>query len=119
MKYFVLLALLCSACKRPVNCKDFRTGTFVLEGDTNYKFVRTSDTQIETNLSTGDTTVFDITWLDDCSYRLNFREGYYPKRNDTLIMTVKIIKTAGDYMYYESTAKGYSRSVAGKLLKVK
>jgi hypothetical protein len=124
MKYIFFLALLCSACKQSdKGCAGFKTGTFVIEseeeGRESYRFVRTPNTQTETRLSTGSKTVFDVAWLDDCTYTLTFREGYYPEEVKKLKITVKIVKTAGDYMYYESSAGGNSTTFTGKMRKIK
>lgn len=77
------LICLCFACKptahKPLmDCKEWKTGTYELNDqieNVTYKIIRTLGTQREINLSTAEEIIYDINWINNCSYKLSFREG--------------------------------------------
>lgn len=68
------------------NCAAIHIGEFYYYPSTSnrkYKLIRDSGTQKEINLTTNDTSIFKITWLDDCTYSLERISGI-PKYQEGL-----------------------------------
>ncbi|HTF04302.1 MAG TPA: hypothetical protein VK826_09755 [Bacteroidia bacterium] len=56
-------------------CKPFRTGTFYNPSAPHLTITRDSLYQVETDTRTGDVSKFKVTWVDDCTYKLEFIES--------------------------------------------
>lgn len=123
IKYALVLALFAGACSQPIppeDCKRFMTGTFVFEGTSGagFKIVRTADKQTETNLSTGETSKWSVSWTDDCTYVITFRERSSSRPTLHNQITVKFVKAVGDLLYFDTYADGQNL-LSGKMQKVK
>jgi hypothetical protein len=60
------------------NCKDVHSGEFYFYpklSNSKYKIIRDGRTQKEITLSSGDTAVYKIHWIDDCTYYLEHISG--------------------------------------------
>ncbi len=86
MKYLLIVVLTItsfvflsySSPKKIDNCKDIHTGEFYFypkSSNKKYKIIRDGITQKEINLSSGDTSVSIIQWIDDCTYFLEHISG--------------------------------------------
>jgi hypothetical protein len=85
MKKFILIcALLTGAVAQntlsaqditPAECQQFRTGTFYNPSAPHLTITRDSLYQVETDTRTGDISKFKVTWVDDCTYKLEFIES--------------------------------------------
>ena len=58
------------------DCATFKTGTFYSKnaGET-YSIRRKGRNEIQTNLKTGDSTIWEISWQNDCTYILRYLRG--------------------------------------------
>ena len=92
------------ACQSPaVNCAQFKTGVYSLEGKhSTYRLTRTATEQIEEDLITGSRSRSKLHWLNDCTYTLEFIESTDRDRAEQKLTTVKIIKTAGKVYYFDA-----------------
>jgi len=78
---FILPAIICLAFStRPVtdDCASIHTGTFYFyprNSMRSYKIVRSDTYQQEFNLSTGDSSINSVQWMDPCTYKLTFISG--------------------------------------------
>lgn len=94
-----------------LKCKEFRTGRFTLTDkniDGKYIIERNDSLQIETDLNSGYTSKFSVTWVNDCEYQLSILEG----RDDIMNfyrgkkLTIKIIETYKDSYKFEGSLEG-------------
>lgn len=92
------------------NCDTIKTGTFHLKsssGKNRYKIIRDEHTQMEINLSKGDTSFWKISWIEDCMFSLKFirKTGSITKKEFDIysnhLMVVQIIEVAHDYYIYK------------------
>ncbi|PZR40753.1 MAG: hypothetical protein DI538_03145 [Azospira oryzae] len=91
------------------NCKAFRTGKYKLvDKERAYRIERDQRFQIETDLSTNETTKFKVTWVNRCEYELNIISG----REDLMIffkdktLVIRILEIYENGYQYEARLKG-------------
>ncbi|MBA9079886.1 MULTISPECIES: hypothetical protein [Rufibacter] len=113
-KYLLLACLLITSCSAysQSDCKNFRIGKFqnVENGVIKSKITRSDSLQIE---EYGNVKVtLKIEWIDDCTYRLIFKEGNEsfwasrPKDRPTPDLIVRITKTEKDSYLQEAKFVG-------------
>lgn len=62
--------------KTTSDCKEFRTGKFKLLTEVGeYLIERNDSIQIETDLLTGETSKYQVSWVNDCQFELRIIEG--------------------------------------------
>jgi len=98
-----------------LNCQKFRTGTFINideKGD-NDVIRRTEKFQYEMDAETGSKIKLKITWIDNCTYQLEFVEGNKaweeqvgPNFDKSLILIVTIEEVGADYYIQTAVFKG-------------
>ena len=99
-----------------VTCKDLKTGRFYYYPQTasdRLVYSREGELQKEINLTTGDTSLWEIEWLNDCTYTLQYMGGnksegaYYAlyKKHKAII---QIISVTNEYFIY----KGYRDKIS-------
>lgn len=97
-----------------LECKNLREGLFYYYSkvdNNNSLFVREKNIQKEINRDLGDTTVWKISWKDDCRYVLTYLAGNLvldemkKKSADLLTINVKITAVNADYYLYEASNK--------------
>jgi hypothetical protein len=74
----LLSAILCNGQDQPPACANLREGVFYSYPKRNherYVCIRGGSTEVETNLDTGDSSVWEIQWQDDCRYTMAFLSG--------------------------------------------
>jgi hypothetical protein len=95
-----------------LKCREFRTGRFMLNDkkiDRKYVIERNDTLQIETELNTGDTSKYKVTWVSDCEYQLNILEGreelmnFYRGRT----LTIRILETYKNGYKFEGQLEGF------------
>lgn len=65
-------------CQSSPTCKDLKAGQFYYYPQTSterFLYSRSGELQKEINISTGDTTLWEIEWLNDCTYTLQYMGG--------------------------------------------
>lgn len=76
---FLPAAAQCQDSEPPIpTCKDLRTGTYYSypkNSSDGYSCIRKGRNEIEKNLSTGDSTIWEVTWTDKCSYTMRYVRG--------------------------------------------
>ena len=119
------LALSCSTGKQDPECEKFHEGKFLIKsknGIPGFLLIRNDVMQYETNLVTGDISVFNIDWLDQCEYELHY---LYQKKKDSSLPAKKIIpdsvrvipwrtrilKSGKDYYVFEAGKEGINKKL--------
>jgi len=134
MKYFILslALLLCgivthaqtSDQPKATDCRKFRNGTFKIVDEKlgNFTIVRKGDTQVETKEGDTGSIVFQVKWIDDCTYTLTPGETFrkkFPQIPSNAILTVNIIKTTANSYTQRSTANFTSFAIDSEMVKVR
>ena len=105
-------------------CSEHKTGTFSLKDEdlgTDHLIERTDSIQTETDLKTGATSRYKVTWVNDCEYQLNIIDGgpeimdFY--RDKTLI--IQITNTTRKGYTFQGFIKGTDLVVTQTLKRVK
>ncbi len=96
------------------NCKAFKTGKYKLvDKERSYRIERDKKIQIETDLTTNETTRFKVKWVSACEYELNILEGRKDLmeffKNKTLV--IRILETFEKGYKYEAKLKGIEGGV--------
>ncbi|MFK7749290.1 MAG: hypothetical protein AB8B65_12915 [Kordia sp.] len=105
---FCLLAFVCTFSYAQNKCKKFKTGEFVNIEDGIIKASIQRNDSIQTEQFAGKEIKLQITWIDDCSYRLKFLEGNEafwksrPKNMPTYDLMVHIVSIDGETYVQES-----------------
>jgi len=103
------------------NCEDIKNGVFYSypkNVSKQYQLTRKGDIQKETDLITGDSSIWKVTWLNDCSYSLAYISGSVKITNEMKTfaeshnLVTKIETITGDFYSYHI----YIDKVAGKYL---
>jgi hypothetical protein len=122
----LLLSLFVSACKRPLDCKPFRNGSFVVVGKTYVSEIeRNGDQQLEWDnrpKTLTDPDTFKVKWLTDHSYMLLptkslLKRNHIAQANE--ITTVEIIKTRGISCTVHISTNLNSRTMEAEMIKEK
>lgn len=81
-------------------CNDVKNGTFYTypkNSGERWKIIREGSTEKDINLATGDTSVWDVDWQNDCQYKLKYVSGGKPKKEEAelfkkhvLVLTVEM-----------------------------
>lgn len=128
MKYLLLIfTLLLSAIgfSQDPNCKSVRTGKFkIVTKETGVTLIeRSADKQTEEDPETGDKTVSDIIWIDDCTYQLRNMKFIKGKPYDSdmpgEIFTCKIIKIKSESYIVQTTSNFSDMMLEREVLIVK
>lgn len=122
MRIFILLlfvTLLSSCYSDNTNCKDFKTGKFVWEQDSDGKLLRTTferndSLQIETFENKIDSA--RVEWINECEWRLI---PINPKKNaDSRAYLFKIMNTTKDSYTFEFMQSGRDQVYRGTAQKI-
>ncbi|TLF44742.1 hypothetical protein [Maribacter aurantiacus] len=113
MKKLIILCLLLNgltSCAQDLKCADFKNGTFMTPGNSNFPYqgtiIRKNGKQIEWSTQSSDTTQINIKYLDDCNYvltydtELNELDELEKLINDSGGMRVKVLEIKGDTLFY-------------------
>lgn len=112
LSFFLLSLVHVVLAQNPISCKDLKTGVFYFYmKNSPDKFVvyRSESTQKEVSLLNGDSTIWDIQWLDDCSYSLKFKSTSQKWSPEVRKLTAEhkfvysIKKMTTDYYTYQGT----------------
>jgi hypothetical protein len=105
----------CNSGRKDRDCLRFRAGEFYLSNKQNghsYKIVRNDVNQLETDETTGRTSIFTIKWLDPCTYQLTFVSGKTAS-GDTIWVdprlratTTRILNVGKNYYVFETAVTG-------------
>ena len=125
----LLLSLFALACNQPLDCKQFRNGTFnIVVKDYVSTVVRNGDQQIELakrNINERDTIerdTFKVKWINDCQYTLTptqdcIKRNHIPRPD--AVTTVDIVNTSGNRCLI-NVSYNFSRTVLeGRMIKEK
>lgn len=113
MRYLVIVLFLfsCGIYSQNINCKQFHVGKFRHVSDVSgtTQIVRTKNTQTEVNEKLKVKAVYDIRWIDDCTYEIsNGRIVSGKKKTDkeemNFILNVKILRTEGNKIFVSYTS---------------
>ncbi|UUC44163.1 hypothetical protein [Flavobacterium cerinum] len=94
-----------------INCKKFHVGKFRHVSDVSgtTQIVRTKNTQTEVNEKLKVKVVYDIRWIDDCTYEISNRR-IISEKNKTdkdemnFILNVKILRSEGNKVFVSYTS---------------
>jgi hypothetical protein len=102
-------------------CSDWKNGVFHVylkhEGGTHYVVYRDGDNETEINLNKGDSTVWKVKWLDDCTYSVHYLSGNTPiprhvadhlQHHDLIYKMKKATPDYYTYSEYWDNARGLS-----------
>ena len=97
----IFLTLSITSClSKPssVNCSTYKNGEFRYKFSLDGKFIffsikRNDSLQYEKNLTTGESAVYKITWVDSCTYELQYLKGNTHSSQEELEMRKKAIIT--------------------------
>ena len=116
MKFFVLVISIyvtgASSAHEDLKCKQFKTGKFTIveqETDVQYIIERNDSLQTERDLSSGSTSTYRVTWLNDCEYQLNIIEGdddlmnFYSSRT----LTIRVLEIYENGYKFEGQLEGF------------
>src|ERR1700754_1251253 len=107
---FILFALT-TRSQKISNCKSLQSGTFFLypkNSTDKYSWTRTADQQFETNLVTGDSTVYSVKWSGECGYSLKLvktSEKLKPADKSFLeqhVVYYEILEKTDDYYVFKA-----------------
>jgi hypothetical protein len=107
----LLFPLVAFSQNKALACAEIKTGVFYnYPKNTSDQYVDKRDDHMvyETNLVTGDTSVWQINWLSDCVYALKFVSGNVKLDTKTLsllqkhLLVFEITSTGTDYYVYKS-----------------
>jgi hypothetical protein len=113
MKYLVFVSLISglaslsySSPTRIDPCNDIHTGEFYYYPKTSnrkYKIIREGNTQTEITLSTNDTAVYKISWINDCSFMSSHLSGgvQYPEGAIRPLFYTQIVTLTNDYYLFK------------------
>lgn len=114
MKYLFLIPFLylqlpaAKAQQKPLSCAGIRAGIFhsYPGGNAHYIYIKDSSFQQEINIAYNDTSTWQISWLDDCTYRLRYAKGKIDSLRREFIlkhtMLIKVKSFGGDFYTYDA-----------------
>lgn len=109
MLYFLIIAA--SAFSQTLNCSDVKNGVFISFSKTDGSktiCTRLGDVQKESNALTRESVLWDVEWINDCSYYLKYNSGLEDKPKQELEMLkkhkflVQITSVSQDYYTFQS-----------------
>ena len=116
---FLLSLPVIASCQDPTPpCTDLKTGiyySYPKNTSTRYICIRDGDNEKDFDMDTGDSSVWQIQWQDDCSYTMRYISGndeLKPRDRQFLnkhIVALKIEKYTGDYYVYSAHADNISK----------
>jgi len=116
---FCVVAQLANAQNKPMTCADLKSGfyhSYPALTNEHYLYIRDSLYQTEIETVKGDTTLWKISWLDECSYSLKFVSG---KRDKAMleflknhVVVVKVNKVTENYF----TFSGYLDKISENMV---
>lgn len=74
----IIFSLTSKSQSKTPNCLELKTGTFYSypkNSNLRYNFTRTDDVQKEVNTNSGDSVLWKVNWISDCSYTLKYLSG--------------------------------------------
>lgn len=103
-----------SVFSQNLKCKKFKTGTFIIPGDSivpTSTLKRNGKEQIE-SLKDNDDMILDINWVDDCNYVLKISSKVDPSKigkiekmiDDNGGLKIEMLKTLKDTLYFRAKA---------------
>ena len=121
-----VLSLLVSACNRPLNCEQFRNGSFTVLGNRRIsEIVRHGDQQLEWDNGPKKWTepdTFKVKWLNNHSYML-LPTSSYLKRNHIgkadEATTIDILKTRGGWCAIHISTNLDDKTAEAEMIKFK
>jgi hypothetical protein len=118
LMFLLSLPVLASCQDTPPPCAYLKTGiyySYPRNTSTRYICVRDGDREKEIDMDTGDSSVWQIQWLDDCSYTMKYLSGndeLKPRDQQFLdkhIIALRIEKSTTDYYVYSAHADKISK----------
>ncbi len=112
-----------SAYSLSPDCQAVKTGVFKLEdieSGRTYRIERTSTIQTETLMHSGDTSKYNVTWINDCKYELRIIEGreevfeFYKDK----ILKIEITETYSDRYSFKAYIDGTNIEFYQTLIKL-
>src|SRR6185437_7529562 len=82
-----LLIFTTPAFSQTLTCSDIKNGVFISfskRDGSRSVYTRTGEVQKELNTSTKETILWDVEWIDDCSYSLKYNSGLEDNPNKEL-----------------------------------
>jgi hypothetical protein len=97
-----------------LKCKKFRTGTFIIPGDSlvpQSKLIRSKKSQVE-SISAKESMNLDIVWVDDCNYTLTLSKSTPVEEISEIEkqidkeggLRIKMLRTSKDTMFFRASA---------------
>jgi hypothetical protein len=106
----ILLLPLFSLAQTPT-CSDVKNGVFIFFNHSDgaqSTYTRSGDQQKEVNTSKHESIIYDVEWINDCSYFLKYNSGAEdrPRQEQELMkrhkFLIRILKVTGDYYIFQS-----------------
>lgn len=106
-----------------LECQKFANGSFkIVDSETGTSFItRYGTRQSEITEGRKDSTIFTVTWIDDCTYTLTPTEETlkkYPSLPNNAVLTVTIIETKDKSYIQSSTSNFYDTKVTSEVIKI-
>ena len=121
MKYLIHLSILLFSCLSFCQeCDEVKTGNFLLtdervdyEGEIN----RNDTIQTEINKKTGHITKGTVDWIDDCTYKMTYRESNSPMVKNYIgkSITTQIIRINEGIIYFKCWMGGIDFIAEGQM----
>jgi len=127
MKYvlFVLFVFLTgNAFTQDLDCTQFKNGKFmIVDPENGNSYInRQGNTQTETGDGSGLELLFDVVWLNECTYTLKVKEVLKNPKNIPLplemVLTVEIIETKENSYVQRSTSDMFEMVLESELIRV-
>lgn len=103
------------------NCKNYRNGKFKLQDDelgVTYIIERKGNLQTERLLGEDRILDFEVTWIDDCTYKLKSSDKTSEFLKSKVDLIVKIKNINGDFLELEMHMKDYPQSKLTSIVEV-
>lgn len=128
LKYLAILLLfaLLQSCNvaNEQSCKSFHEGTYAYSDDSpfydnlkDFQIIRTKNQQIEFNSKTGDSTIWNVKWIDDCTCQLQFSSSNFDLSGVPKELELSITPVNDSIYSYKADLQ--SLITEGKIIKVK
>ena len=122
---FVLFVFLTgNAFTQDLDCAQFKNGKFmIVDPENGNSYInRQGNTQTETGDGSGLELLFDVVWLNECTYTLKIKEVFKNPKNIPLllemVLTVEIIETKENSYVQRSTSDMFEMVLESELIRV-
>ena len=123
--FILFIFLTGNAFTQDLDCSRFKNGKFVIEDAEagNSYITRNGNTQTETGGGSGLELLFDVVWLNECTYTLKVKEVLSNPKNLSIpfemVLTVEIIEVKENSYIQKSTSDMFDLVLESEMIVVK